>query len=144
MTEERRTIGYNPLDPRDRIERGRERAAWFRRADMMGAVALAMTVFVALGIARRELAMAYLVAMMFLPLLIMLALMLVNVLARRIGRSEPVPLLPAPAMLVIVSTGLFFLLADPVSPLGLGGLLVLIVSGWLFARRQATGASHNG
>lgn len=144
MTEGRRTIGYNPLDPRDRIERGRERAAWFRRADMMGAVALAMTVFVALGIARRDLAIAYLVAMMFLPLLITLALMLLNAMARRAGRTDPVPVLPAPAILVIAATGLFFLLAEPVSPLGLGGVLALAAAGWIIARRQASGADDHG
>jgi hypothetical protein len=144
MADERHTLGYNPLDPRDRIERGRERAAWFRRADMMGAVALAMAVFTVLAMTRREFAMAYLLAMMLLPLLITLALILLNAAVRRAGRTEPVPCRPPPITLVAISTGLFLVLADPLSPVGAAGLLVLVVSGWIVVRRQASGAAGHG
>jgi hypothetical protein len=144
MGEERRSLGYNPLDPRDRIERGRERAAWFRRADMMGAVTLAMAVFILLAIFRKELALAYLLAMMFLPLLISLALVLLNAVARRGGRTEPVPKRPAPLMLVAISTGLFIVLADPVSLAGLAGALSTLVLGWCVARRQTPEAADHG
>ncbi len=144
MSDERPSLGYNPLDPRDRIERGRERAAWFRRADMMGAVALAMAVFTGLAMTRRELAMAYLLAMMFLPLLITLALILLNAAARRTGRDEPVTRRPPPVMLVAISTGLFLVVADPLSPIGLAGFVVLVASGWLAVRRQASGAAGHG
>lgn len=144
MTDERNSFGFNPLDPRDRIERGRERAAWFRRADMMGAVALAMAVFTALAVTRRELAMAYLLAMMLLPLLITLALILLNAAARRSGRAEPVSHRPLPVMLVAISTGLFLVLADPLSPVGLAGFVVLVIFGWIVVRRQASGAAGHG
>ena len=144
MAEEQRSLGYNPLDPRDRLERGRERAAWFRRADMMGAVTLAMIVFVVLAIARKELALAYLLAMIALPLLISLAMILANAAARRTGRAEPVPFRPAPVMLVAVSTGLFFVLADPVSLIGLAGAAATVLLGWLIARRQTSGVEDHG
>ena len=144
MAEEKRSLGYNPLDPRDRIERGRERAAWFRRADMMGAVTLAMIVFVSLAIMRRGLALAYLLAVMLLPLAIALALILVNAAARRAGYAEPAPLRPAPAMLVAISTSLFFVIADPVSQIGLAGALATVFLGWRFARRQMSGAPDHG
>lgn len=144
MTEEQRSMGYNPLDPRDRIERGRERAAWFRRADMMGAVTIAMIVFVVLALARKELALAYLVAMIALPLVISLALILANAAARRAGRAEPVPARPAPVMLVTISTGLFFVLADPISLVGLAGALAVLTLGWRVVRAQSAGVAHHG
>jgi hypothetical protein len=144
MAEEQRSLGYNPLDPRDRLERGRERAAWFRRADMMGAVTIAMIVFVALAIMRKELALAYLLAMMVLPFLLALALILANAAARRAGRPEPVPAKPAPVMLVALSTGLFFLLADPISLTGLAGAAAAVLLAWRIARRQAPRVEDHG
>ena len=144
MAEERRSLGYNPLDPRDRLERGRERAAWFRRADMMGAVTLAMIVFVALAVMRKEWALAYLLAMMVLPFLLALALILANAAARRAGRPEPVSAKPAPVMLVALSTGLFFLLADPLSLAGLTGAAATVLLAWRVARRQTPRVEDHG
>jgi len=144
MAEERPSFGYNPLDPRDRIERGRERAAWFRRSDMMGAVALAMVVFVALAILRQEWALAYLVAAMVLPLLISLGLILANAFAQRSGRADPLPSRPGPAMLVAVSTALFFLLADPLSPAGIAGAVAAVGLVWrVFSRHKPGEEGHD-
>ncbi len=136
MAEERPSFGYNPLDPRDRIERGRERAAWFRRSDMMGAVALAMAVFVTLAILRKEWALAYLIAAMVLPLLISVALILANAFAQRGGGVGPFPSRPGPAMLVAISTALFFLLADPLSLAGIAGAIAALILAWRVCSRN--------
>ncbi len=144
MPEEKPSMGYNPLDPRDRAERGRERAAWFRRSDMMGAVTLAMAVFVALAIGRKDLALAYLLCVMGLPIAIYLALILLNALARRSGRPEPVPSKPRPVMLTALSTAIFFAAADLFSLSGLAGVIALAVLGWRIYRNQATGGADHG
>jgi len=98
---------FNPLDPRDRVERNRERAA-FRRLDMMGAVALAMAVFVALAVFARPLALAFLITAMFGPVMILVLLTALNALYERWGRTGPWPVMPAPWMLVAATTCFFF------------------------------------
>jgi hypothetical protein len=47
-------------------------------------------------------------------------------------------------MLVAISTGLFLVVADPLSPIGLAGFVVLVASSWLAVRRQASGAAGHG
>jgi hypothetical protein len=99
---------FNPLDPRDRAERNRERVAAFRRLDMMGAVALAMTVFVALAMFARSLALAFLITAMFGPVMILALLMALNVFVEHRGPTRSWPVMPAPWMLVAATTCFFF------------------------------------
>lgn len=144
MPDEKPSLGYNPLDPRDRAERGRERAAWFRRSDMMGAVTFAMIVFVALAILRKDLALAYLLCAMGLPILIYIGLILLGLLMRRFGRLDPVPARPGPVMLVALSTAVFFAAADSFSLSGLCGMIALLILSWQVYRKQPNkGGGHD-
>jgi len=79
-----------------------------------------------------------------LPLGISLFLILANAAARRAGRAEPVPARPAPVMLVAISTGLFFVLADPISLVGLAGALAALTLGWRVVRAQSARVANHG
>ncbi len=58
---------YDPIDPDHRIERGRERTAFFRQTGIFLLVALTMTVFVPLALWQKNLALPFLGWMAFMP-----------------------------------------------------------------------------
>ncbi|MBZ8135080.1 hypothetical protein [Afifella sp. IM 167] len=93
---------FNPLDPRDRAERGRGRAAEFRRLHMMAAVAWAMGAFVLLAVWRPGLALPWLGAVIAGPILLLGAAMGLRLLLSGSGGR-----LPGPSRLVLLS-GLVF------------------------------------
>jgi len=83
---------FNPLDPRDRAERNRGRAAEFRRLHMMGAVAIAMGLFVVLAVLWPALALPWLGAALAGPILLLVAAMGLRLLSPGAGRELPGPL----------------------------------------------------
>ena len=58
---------YDPTDPYQRLERGRERAAFFRQTDIFRIVALTMLVFVPLAIWQKPWAFPFLGWMIVVP-----------------------------------------------------------------------------
>ncbi|WP_026379731.1 hypothetical protein [Afifella pfennigii] len=115
---------FNPLDPRDRAERNRERAAAFRRLHLMAAVALAMAVFTLMALFRPDLALFYLVAAMLLPPLLLLPPMLLRL---RRGAAAPAAPLPGPVRLTLLAGLVFLAFAFGSAWLGVPATLAVVV-----------------
>lgn len=130
---------YDPLDPDQRIRRGKERTAFFRQTSLFPLVVLTMAVFVPLAIWQKPLALPFLGWMAFMPAI-------AGGLGVAFGSSSKwIRLSLGSSFRAVVTCALLFfpivLLFAPAALLLIGGVLLLVyvycaVSGRLWQRGE--------
>lgn len=117
---------YDPLDPHQRLQRGRERTAFFRQTDMFPLAAMTMVAFVPIAVWQKSLAIPFLGWMLFVPFALGL---LVREIGERFGIERLAMargLLTVPLAIVLYVT---LALVHPLFPWWFAAVLALCLAG---------------
>ena len=117
---------FDPLDPDQRLRRGRERTAFFRQTGMFPLVVLAMLVFVPLAIWHKPWALPFLGWMAFMTHIVSGLDRLVAGLADR-----PPVLRNSRLMAALATIALFFVIVVPLGPFALFIVALMMIAAYL-------------